>query len=338
MRTLLHRLFFGLAFTLCLSVYSQHYQFSQFYVAPTYLNPAFTGANACARVALNYRKQWAGIPGNFTTYQVAFDHYLPSYKSGIGFQFFSDKAGLNNLNTTAFNALYAYETKITRLIMVRGGLSAGFVHRKVDYSSFLFADQIARGEGATTVENIDKEGVTYFDVGAGGLVYTSEAWGGFSVAHLNKPNQSLQFSESTLPMELKVHGGYRFNLKRQQGSNKRIHQGNFVTAAFNFKHQNKFNQLDLGVYFAKNLLNLGLWYRGIPISKPVEGYNNNDAVIFLMGLSVDKFKIGYSYDLTLSNLSNAVTRGSHEISLSFQFCKLKKPKNKKRVLISCPKF
>ncbi len=338
MNTAKHQLIFILLLALQFTLPGQHYQFSQFYVAPTYLNPAFTGANACGRVAMNYRKQWAGIPGAFTTYQVAFDHYVPSYKSGFGFQFFSDQAGLGNLNTTAFNALYAYETKVNKFIMARGGINAGFVQRKVDYDYFTFADQITRGDGSATIEGIDKEGVNYFDVGAGLLVYSSEAWGGFSVAHLNKPDQSLMFIESTLPMEFKFHGGYRFDLRGNGSSNKFIPKSNFITAAFNFKHQNKYNQLDLGVYYSKNILNLGIWYRGIPITKPTPDYANNDALIFLMGFNIDRFKMGYSYDLTLSKLTNAVSKGSHEISLSYQFCKLKKPRNKKRLLITCPKF
>lgn len=335
---LIYRIVFGLLLVIQVPLWSQHYQFSQFYVAPTYLNPAFTGANACGRVAANYRKQWAGIPGAFTTYQVAFDHFIPQYKSGIGVQFFSDKAGLSNLNTTAFNLLYAYETKVNKFIMARGGISAGFVQRKVDFSSFVFADQISRGDASATIENIDKEGVNYFDVAAGGLIYTSEAWAGFSASHLNRPDQSLQFAESILPMEFKFHGGYRFDFRGVGPSNKFIPKSNFLTAAFNYKHQNTFNQLDLGLYYSKNLINLGVWYRGIPLFQPVPNYSSNDALIFVMGFNVETFKIGYSYDLTLSRLTNDVSKGTHEISLSYQFCKIKKPRNKKRILISCPKF
>ena len=66
-----------------LSMKAQHYQFSQFYAAPTHLNPAFAGAHVCSRFTMNYRSQWAGIPGGFTTYQAAFDHYFRRTKSGI---------------------------------------------------------------------------------------------------------------------------------------------------------------------------------------------------------------------------------------------------------------
>ncbi|HQQ94947.1 MAG TPA: type IX secretion system membrane protein PorP/SprF [Bacteroidia bacterium] len=318
---------------------SQHYQFSQFYSAPTYLNPAFTGAGACARFSMNYRKQWAGVPGAFTTYQVSGDHYAQKYKSGFGFQFFNDKAGASYLSTTAFNLLYAYETKINKILMGRAGIYAGMVQRKADFDAFTFADQITRGGASSSIEPFSTEGVTYFDAGAGGLLYSKSTWLGLSVAHLNRPNQSLMFAESTLPMEIKLHGGYRYVIHENESSNRKIPVSNFVTAAFNYKHENNFNQLDLGIYYAQDAIVLGVWYRGLPIFKPVAGYANNDAIIFLMGFNIEKLKLGYSYDLTLSNLTNVVSRGTHEISLSYQFCKLKRPRNnKKRTLISCPKF
>jgi len=47
------------------------------------------------------------------------------------------------------------------------------------------------------------------------------------------------------------------------------------------------------------------------------------------------FKFGYSYDITVSALSNS-TGGSHELSLGFQFeCR---PKKKRFRAISCPSF
>ena len=334
-----HIFFYLFFFLTVYPMFSQHYQFSQFYSAPTYLNPAFTGAGACSRFSLNYRKQWSGIPGAFTSYQASFDHYFARIKSGFGVQFFSDKAGPSYLSTNAVNVLYAYETKITKKIMGRAGLSAGLVQRKADYNGFTFADQISRGGSVSTVEGLNTEGTKYFDAGAGALVYSSAAWVGLSAAHINRPDQSLLFAESTLPVEWKFHGGYRYVIREKESSNRTIPISNFVTGAFNYKHQNNFNQLDLGVYYAQNAIVLGIWYRGIPVFKPVAGYANNDAVVFLMGLNIERLKIGYSYDLTLSKLTNLTSKGTHEISLSYQFCKPKRlSASKKRTLISCPKF
>ncbi len=71
----------------------------------------------------------------------------------------------------------------------------------------------------------------------------------------------------------------------------------------------------------------GLWYR--------QAEKNSDAFIALVGFQQNMVKFGYSYDITLSKLSNA-TSGSHEFSFALQFeCR---PKKRKFRAISCPSF
>ena len=50
----------------------------------------------------------------------------------------------------------------------------------------------------------------------------------------------------------------------------------------------------------------------------------------------DKFKIGYSYDLTVSQLGNGTSGGSHEVSMGINLKCKKKPKNFRKT--SCPSF
>ena len=55
-------------------------------------------------------------------------------------------------------------------------------------------------------------------------------------------------------------------------------------------------------------------------------HRNSDAFIAMLGRKYKKFRIGYSYDITLSKLSNA-TLGSHEFTLGYLFnCKNKEDK------------
>jgi len=55
----------------------------------------------------------------------------------------------------------------------------------------------------------------------------------------------------------------------------------------------------------------------------------------LIGFQADKFKFGYSYDVTTSKLTTA-TAGSHEISMQLQFnCK---PKKRRFRVVACPTF
>jgi type IX secretion system PorP/SprF family membrane protein len=316
---------------------AQHFQFSQFYAAPTYLNPAFTGANSCGRFTLNYRNQWSGIPGTFTSYQASMDHFVRSIKSGIGIQLFRDEAGIGDLTTTQINFLYAYEARINKQLMVRAGFNMGTVQRRVDLGAFVFEDQLTSGS-ASSMESMANARATYFDLGTGVLVYSRFSWLGFSASHINKPNQSLLNGTSTLPMEVKLHGGYKFSFFEMESYAKRLPESNFITLAWNYKKQNKFNQFDLGLYYNKNVFVVGLWYRGLPFFRPEVSYANNDAIILLTGINLDRYKMGYSYDITISKLTNVNTRGSHELSMTYQFCKFKKSRKRKNMLIACPKF
>jgi hypothetical protein len=54
------------------------------------------------------------------------------------------------------------------------------------------------------------------------------------------------------------------------------------------------------------------------------------------GITTDKIKIGYSYDITVSKLGNGISGGSHEVSLGFNLKCRRKPRNFRK--ISCPSF
>jgi hypothetical protein len=76
----------------------------------------------------------------------------------------------------------------------------------------------------------------------------------------------------------------------------------------------------------------GLWYRG---NLGGDKFIGSDSFIALVGIQKGIFKFGYSYDVTVSKLSNS-TGGSHELSLGLQFeCH---PKKKRFRAISCPSF
>ena len=60
-----------------------------------------------------------------------------------------------------------------------------------------------------------------------------------------------------------------------------------------------------------------------------------DAFILSVGIDAGSFRFGYSYDITISPLTNA-SGGSHELSLGFNFSCKEKPKRFRT--ISCPSF
>jgi type IX secretion system PorP/SprF family membrane protein len=309
--------------------FAQAYQFTQFYAAPTFLNPAFAGAGTCERATTNYRVQWPSIPGAFRTYLFAFDHGFPQKKSGIGFLFSNDKAGSGNLRSTSVSLQYSYQLVLSRKWMFNSGLEAGYVSRNYDFNKYIFGDQIAYGTAASVDQPIYEHN-HYIDLSSGLVLYSEKTWLGFSARHLNTPDQGLVDGKSPLPVLYSINTGWTIPVKHYGEKGKTL---TYIKPAINYRAEKKFDQLDLGFYYTYSDLTLGVWYRGIPLFKSYKpGYQNNDALAFLAGVTAGRFKFGYSYDLTISRLAGS-TGGAHEISLSYQFCK-----RSLKSAIPCPKF
>lgn len=319
-------------FLFCGNLNSQDMQFSQYYAAPLYLNPAFSGANVCARLSSTIRNQWPSIPGGYVSELVSFDHYLQAQNIGVGVLFANDRAGSGKLKQTSFSALLAYELAISRKFAMRFGFQAGGGMRSINFNDLIFGDQIARGGNVSTVEALPIS-KAFVDFSTGVLAYSKNYWLGIALHHITKPNESLQSDESKLPTKFSLHGGYKLKIKGEEDMPNGAH---YLSPTFNFRSQGKFDQLDIGAYYNYHIFNLGLWYRGIPLFKSyARGYPNNDALVFLVGLKIDRLQIGYSYDWTISWLRGS-TFGAHEVSFTYQFCKFRKRKS--RPIVQCPKF
>ncbi len=322
------------------SVRGQDPQFSQFYAAPTYLNPAFAGGTIQHRFIMNYRHQWPSIPGAFTSYNFSYDNNLEDVKSGLGLLFTRDKAGSGGLRFTNVAGQYSFRLQLKRHLYIKSGIQFGLTTRDIDFNRLTFGDQLVRGggtsDGINTSEVYAEERVTYPDFGSGLLLFDRKFWFGVSAHHLNKPNESLLQQTSILPVKYSVHGGYRFRVKEERKKKGTVQHD--VVAALNYKAQDKFDQIDLGVYYEYSPLIIGLWYRGIPGFKAYQpGYQNNDAIIALVGYEVNGLRIGYSYDLTVSRLVTN-TAGSHEISMVYEVAKRRRKIKLKRQVVPCAKF
>lgn len=333
------RLRAGISWALVLGAFghtlAQDPHFTQFYATPTYLSPAFAGTTVQNRFALQFRDQWPAIPGAFISYALAADQYLASLNSGIGIIALRDQAGSGALRTTSVAFQYAYEIRLKHKVYLRPALQFGFASRAVDYSKLVFNDQLARGGDVATYEHYDGKKTGYSDIGTGLLYFTPNMWLGFSVLHLNEPNQSLLENESRLPKQVNMHGGYRFKL-RNGGMVRKNPQS--VVAAFNYRAQAKFDQLDIGAYFERDPVFAGLWYRGLPVKSYRPGYQNNDAIALLAGFKAGDWRFGYSYDITISRLAMN-SGGAHEITTILELAdKRKKRSMARRRVVPCAKF
>lgn len=316
-------------------LHAQDPQVTQFYSAPTYMSPAFAGTTPGTRFALQYRDQWPAIPGAFITANFAVDHYLSELNSGIGLLVTHDRAGSGALRYTNIGVQYAYEIRLKHKVYLRPALQFSYVDHAVDYSRLVFGDQLARGGDIGTYENFNGRNARYTDIGAGLLYFTPKVWLGFSVNHLNEPNQSLLLKESVVPMRISVHGGKRFTIKTPVITK----HTTSIIAAFNYRAQGDYDQLDLGGYFERDPIFAGLWYRGLPLLKAYQpGYQNNDAIAAVIGFKVEDWRFGYSYDITISHLAG-YSGNAHELTMVYELASRSRKKSMaKRRVVPCAKF
>lgn len=333
--TVRHGISLALTFGAFGHILAQDPHFTQFYAAPTYLSPAFAGTTVQNRFALQFRDQWPAIPGAFVTYAFAADQYLAGLNSGIGILAMRDQAGSGALRSTTVAVQYAYEIRLKHKTYLRPALQLGYANRAVDYSKLVFNDQLARGGDVATYEHYDGKKKGYSDIGTGLLFFTPQMWFGAAIQHLNSPNQSLLEGESRLPPQFNLHGGYRHKL-RQGGMVRKIPQS--IVAAFNYRAQAKFDQLDIGAYYEREPVFAGVWYRGLPVKSYQPGYQNNDAIAVVAGFKVGDWRFGYSYDITISRLA-INSGGAHEVTTVFEFADQRKKKSMaRRRVVPCAKF
>jgi len=316
-----------------LTVKAQDPQFTQFYAAPMYLNPAFTGVTYEHRFIANYRNQWPGIKTAYQTAMASYDYNMSDLNSGIGFTVLEDRSGTSGLTHSQFGLNYAYHFKINKFAEVRFGANLNFNMLRIDFSKLRFNDQIATGS-STSIEQSRYERLNYMDFAAGALLNSTEYWLGLSAKHLSQPNSSLVGDKVPLPLSISLHGGYRFIIEQKSRNDIR----RYVSPTFNFRHEAKYDQLDVGLYYYHLPLNVGIWYRGLPFKKYGPTYGSQESIALLIGLDLSprSVRIGYSYDFTISRLGVANSLGAHEISIIYEIAK--KRKKNKRVLVSCPKF
>lgn len=315
---------FALVFGLLIveSAKAQDPGFTQFYANPIYLNPALAGSARCPRVVMNYRNQWPALTGTFVTYSASYDQHFDALSGGLGIIATADRAGEGTVNTTNAAVVYSYELPVSNNFAIRAGFQGGYFQKSIDWGKLTFGDMIDPRFGFIydTREVPGQNTVNGLDFSAGVLGFSRNFYFGFAAHHLTEPNESF-FKErsevSDLPRKYTGHIGAVIPF------NKKYPDEGSISPNFLYQTQGTFQQWNIGLYLTKGPLVGGMWYR------------HNDALAFLLGMQADQVRVGYSYDLTISKLTNA-TGGSHEISLALQFeCRQRPPRFRP---LNCPKF
>lgn len=314
-------------------VKAQDPSFSQFYGNPLYLNPALAGTKICPRLTLNYRNQWPSIPGTFVTYAASYDQHITPLSGGVGIMVMSENMADGAITSNVVSGMYSFRLEMAKKLTLNTGFQASYMQNKLNWDKFTFEDQLLNWNGSigglpATIESPpDRLAVSMIDFSAGMLLgYNERAYLGVAAHHMSQPDDSFYSNgESQLDMKITVHAGALVGLST---FNRAVEVEDFsFSPNIMYQQQGEFHQLNAGMYLNMYPFVLGSWFR--------HNFENPDAVIILLGFMAQKFKIGYSYDYTISKLTNA-TGGAHEISFTYQFdCREKTFKLK---AIKCPRF
>jgi len=292
--------------------------YSQFYLSPTLLNPAFAGNTEGPFVSVNYRNQWPSINNAYSTYSVSYDQQWQE-NTGLGVYVTADDAGNGAIKTTKLAGIYSYKVRLSDETYIKGAVEAGYGQTALNWEQLVFFDSLdpefgSESPGGISIptsevprSNLSKG---YLDIGTGVMIYSPLWYAGFSYKHVNSPNIDFVADDTgptgQLPSRLTLHGGMQLNL---QGDN--INEnGTFLSPNVVISKQADFWQVTGGAYLNVDRVFGGLWYR--------QGGRNTDAIIGSIGVKSGVFKIGYSYDYTISELTNG-SGGAHEIGITLLF-------------------
>ena len=318
----------------CVNVQAQDPVFSMFYLNKISLNPAYTGINRDLQFGLISRTQWTGLPGKFQTTNASVDVACPKSRLGFGAQFTNDVAGDAFLtkNQGSFSLAVHIPARYPRNIGLKflkgrkyifsAALQYGIAQKRVDWNNLVFSDQLDEILGVVRPSDapIGSSEVTnvVHDLGAG-FIFRSEIGRkgsylslGMAGYHLNSPVETFYGNDVRVPIRLSAHAFMNIRISGNYSNKIPIYLT--VGGAFDRQQTLQTNQLGGTFTFGKNFL-LGLWYRNQLFSIP---NINTDAAVINMVYSTKWLSVGYSYDMTVSQLGIDQTQGTHEIGVSIR--------------------
>lgn len=268
--------------------------YSNFLMNDYYFNPAIAGSEKVQEANISYRNQWVGFDGAPV---LLMGNFMGSYKNegkvGYGASVISERKGITD--NTAIYLNYAHHFRLTEQIKLGLGIRPGYMQHRVRLYNAIIADA---GDDVLTGTVYSANAI---DVNAGFHLYSPKFFVMGSFQRLL--GRQIQFTSynSSLAFHYNTIAGYNYRFQNSKKKQMEIQPSLMirfvrplpvqVTGMLRFTYENKFWG--------------GLLYR------------SSDAIGFMAGMKIkDRLDVGYSFDYTVSNLSNYQS-GSHEIMLSF---------------------
>ncbi|MEZ4887551.1 MAG: type IX secretion system membrane protein PorP/SprF [Chitinophagales bacterium] len=281
----------------------QDARYSQYMFNSLLINPAYAGSTGKANVSAFYRTQWVGLDGAPTSITLSGNGALgDGDQIGVGGFLEYDKVGLHN--TWRVFGTYAYHLKIGSG-KLGIGLQAGGTLFSADLS------QANPTEVPGSDDPVFQNDLSRFlpNFGVGLYYHTPAFYAGVSVPQL--VTNRLKSGESSISLVGKQYRHYFFTA------------GVVIEASESFKIIPSTlikavpiqapTQMDFNV----NLMFRDAFWVGSSVRFSEEF--DAESLDFLLGFQLKNgLRIGYSYDLTLSDLAD-FNNGSHEVGVGFDF-------------------
>jgi type IX secretion system PorP/SprF family membrane protein len=306
---------------------AQDVNYSQFYNAPIFYNPANTGILPGVRLRFTFRDQWPKLPYDFRAYHFSADlgdRGLPG-SGGLGLIINSDNEGIGFIKNLQVGLNVAVRIIINRFLVTQVGIKAAYLQKRVNWDDFYFSDQFSEKYGNIYVSGFippDINTVNMADFAAGGIMqlindeYGYTATIGFAADHLFEPDESF-FGTSKVPLPRKyiVHADAVINTGNARGSSEHGEDLK-LNPGFLYLNQSSQNIFEAGINLTKLGIYLGCWYRG------AYGDNTAHAMILTAGyryfFSNDiSLKFIYSYDIQMAGALMG-TGGAHEVTVALE--------------------
>jgi type IX secretion system PorP/SprF family membrane protein len=269
--------------------------YTQYSNNPLIVNPAYAGSRGFGNLTGVFRKQWVGINGSPTTTSLSYNAPIRRYDFAAGASLLYDALG--PVTQTGFYLDYSYQIKFDQKSTLSLGLKGGFNYFYMNYSALNTIDP------DDDVDILENESLFLPNFGVGAYYYSEKMYLGLSVPKLIR--NSLEKKGNTIEhlnreeWHFFLMGGYIFNLTKNIDF-----KPSFMTRYANGA------PLSLEVT-ATFMLYDKVWLGAM--------YRFGDSFGGLINWQITpKFNIGYSYDLTHSEL-RPFNRGSHEITLNYVF-------------------
>jgi type IX secretion system PorP/SprF family membrane protein len=271
---------------------------SQYMFNHLLLNPAYAGSKDYMMATLLYRKQWVDFKGAPTTQVASLHGPVGLTNFGWGASISHDKIGVTDRTDAYLNA--AYHLPVGPKMKLSLGLRAGGGYYSYKNSDLIYwdaNDPLFAG---------DKTSKFIPNLGAGAYLYTDKFYAGVSVPNVISYDTtkvlSLNMSGNVVPNQVRHYFA-------TAGVAIEVNPDVVIKPSVLVKYvQNAPVEADFNVNF---LLAQVLWVGG--------SYRTGDSFVALLELQLTKkFRLGYSYDFTTTDMKN-YSAGSHEIMIGYDF-------------------